>query len=80
MASQPVNFTLGFKTRDVNQYELTAPNDNLLSKTVFLNGQKIKNPSPDLPNLVPKIVQRFQMEPFSFSFWTVSLPNGNGAC
>lgn len=83
MGPQPVNFLFGNKYSSnlsdihIQQYQLTAKNGNLLSKRVCLNGQEIEDPSPELPGLLPKTVGGFHMEPFSFSFWTVSVPKGS---
>ena len=83
VSSQKVHFTLDYKNEssnvieDIYQYELTAPGGNLLSKNVCLNGVKIKDPDPSLPDLLPKLVDGFNMEPYSFSFWTVPASKGS---
>ena len=68
-------------SNEILQYELTAPNQDLLSKMVKLNGDFVRyEVAEQFPSLEPKPVSKFHMEPYSFSFWTLPLPMNVSIC
>ena len=89
MSSRSLRFTVAANqsssfqniSNEILQYELTAPNQDLLSKMVKLNGDFVRyEVAEQFPSLEPKPVSNFHMEPYSFSFWTLLLPMNVSIC
>jgi len=62
----------------IEQYEMTANGNDILSKYMDLNGQIVNYPDENhFPDLMrPKQVKGFNMQPYSLSFWTVPMTGG----